>query len=86
MKAELRLAERRGMPVFDGESGEPGCWSELRAIAAKEKQEREARLGKGLQETLREWFQEILRKINAPSVKKMEDAARLCLCGRGDGG
>ena len=75
VKAELRLAEKRGLRVFDGSTGEAGCWSELRSIAVQEQAEREARLGKGLQDTLREWFTETLRKINAPGVKKMEDAA-----------
>ena len=75
VKQELRLAEKRGMRVFDGESGEAGCWSELRSIAAAEQAEREARLGKGLQDTLREWVEEALRKINEPGVKKIENAA-----------
>lgn len=75
VKAELRLAEKRGMRVFDGSTGEAGCWRELGSIAAQEQAERDVRLGKGLQDTLREWFQETLRKINEPGVKKMEDAA-----------
>ena len=53
--------------MFDSSAGEAGCWSDLRLIAAQEQAEREARLSKGLQETL--------RKINEPGVKKMEDAA-----------
>ena len=74
-KKEKAWAEKRGLKVFDGNTGEAGCWSELRTIAAQEQAEREARLGKGLKDTLREWFTETLRKINEPGVKKMEDAA-----------
>ena len=75
VRQELRLAEKRGMRVFDGESGEAGCWAELRTIAAQEQAEREARLGKGLQDILREWVSETLRKINEPGLKKIENAA-----------
>ena len=75
VRQELRLAEKRGMRVFDSSTGEAGCWAELRSIAAQEQAEREERLGKGLLDTLRGWFQETLRKINEPGVKKLEDAA-----------
>ena len=77
-KDELKWAEAHGLKVLDaskGKAGIGGGWDELRSIAAQEQAEREARLGKGLKETLREWFQETLRKISAPGVNKTEDAA-----------
>ena len=74
VKSELRLAERRGMRVFDGETGEAGCWRELMQIAAKERQEREARLGPELADWLRDKLQETLDEINAPGCKKQRQA------------
>ena len=74
-KKERALAEKKGLAVFDSSAGEAGGWSELRTIAAQEQAEREARLGKELQDTLREWCVDTLRKINEPGVKKMEVAA-----------
>lgn len=75
VRQELRLAEKRGMRVFDGNTGEAGCWRELGEIAAQEQAEREARLGKGLLDTLRGWMQEALGRIGAPGLKKAEEAA-----------
>ena len=74
VKAELRIAERRGMRVFDAESGEAGCWRELGEVAAKERQEREARLGPELADWLRDKLQETLDEINAPGCKKQRQA------------
>lgn len=72
VKAELRLAERRGMPVFDCETGEPGCWADLRSIEAKERQEREARLGVDFKEWIRLQCEKLLAEINAPGRKNSD--------------
>ena len=74
-KKEKAWAEKRGLRVFDGSTGEAGCWADLRSIAAQEQAEREARFGKGLLDTLLGWCADTLQKINAPGVKKMDDAA-----------
>lgn len=74
VKAELRIAERRGMRVFEADTGEAGCWRELGEIAAKERQEREARLGPELADWLRDKAQERLREINAPGCRKQRQA------------
>ena len=72
VRQELRLAEKRGMRVFDGETGEPGCWADLRSIAAQEQQEREERCGIGFKDWLREQLHETLKKINSPDIKRLE--------------
>ena len=69
-KKEKAWAEKRGLRVFDSETGEAGCWAELRSIAAQEQQEREERLGVGFKDWLRDRLHETLRKINAPGTKK----------------
>ena len=77
-KKELAWAEKRGLAVFDcsAKAERPdGGWSELASAAAREQAEREARLGKGLSDTLRGWLQETLRKINEPGLKKADEAA-----------
>ena len=74
VRQELRLAERRGMRVFDGETGEAGCWRELMQIAAEERAEREARLGADLSDWLRDKAQERLLEISAPGCRKQRQA------------
>lgn len=77
-KKELAWAEKHGLAVFDCSDGAErpdGGWSKLASIAAQERAEREARLGKGLLDTVRGWLQEALGKINEPGLKKADEAA-----------
>ena len=67
---ERAIAEKRGMRVFDGCTGEGGAWKELAAISMEEKAAREEREGKGLIEALRGWCMEALAKRQGPGQKK----------------
>lgn len=71
-KAEKACAEKKGLKVFDGNTGEAGAWAEILSIADSERRAREEREGKTLKDALIAWSQDALDEINKPDCKKQK--------------
>lgn len=69
-KSEKAWAEKKGLKVFDGNTGEAGAWAEVLAVADDERRAREEREGKTLRDALIGWIQDAIAESNSPACKE----------------